>query len=95
MKPAPRKRAALARIAAENCVLTRNCVWHSAIQWPALCDLHSVGDTEAGLHETGQADLVSSKPMAEYAIWVIDEPDSNFGLFIDRTTGEWFVTDSG
>jgi hypothetical protein len=35
------------------------------------------------------------KPMAEYEIWVIDEPDSNFGLFIDRTTGEWFVTDSG
>ena len=35
------------------------------------------------------------KPMTEYEIWVIDEPDSNFGLFIDRTTGEWFVTDSG
>ena len=35
------------------------------------------------------------KPMAEYEIWVIDEPDSNFGLFVDRTTGEWFVTDSG
>src|SRR5512133_4245661 len=30
------------------------------------------------------------KPMAEYEIWVIDEPYSNFGLFIDRTTGEWF-----
>ena len=35
------------------------------------------------------------KPMTEYEIWVIDEPYSNFGLFIDRTTGEWFVTDSG
>lgn len=35
------------------------------------------------------------KPMAEYEVWVIDEPHSNFGLFIDRTTGEWFVTDSG
>jgi hypothetical protein len=35
------------------------------------------------------------KPMTEYEVWVIDQPDSNFGLFIDRTTGEWFVTDSG
>jgi hypothetical protein len=35
------------------------------------------------------------KPMAEYDIWVTDDPNSNFGLFIDRTTGEWFVTDSG
>jgi len=35
------------------------------------------------------------KPMADYEIWVIDEPYSNFWLFIDRSTGEWFVTDSG
>ena len=35
------------------------------------------------------------KPMADYEIWVIDDPYSNFGLFIDRSTGEWFVTDSG
>lgn len=35
------------------------------------------------------------KPMADYEIWVIDEPDSNFALFIDQTTGEWFVTDGG
>ena len=35
------------------------------------------------------------KPLAEYEIWVIDQPDSNFGLFIDQTSGEWFVTDAG
>lgn len=35
------------------------------------------------------------KSMTEYEVWVIDEHDSNFGLFIDRTTGEWFVTDTG
>lgn len=34
------------------------------------------------------------KPMAEYDVWVIDEPYSSFGLFVDRITGEWFVTDS-
>jgi hypothetical protein len=35
------------------------------------------------------------KPMSNYEIWVLDEPDSNFALFIDQSTGEWFVTDSG
>jgi hypothetical protein len=35
------------------------------------------------------------KPMSQYEIWVIDEPDTNFALFIDRSTDEWFVTDSG
>ena len=35
------------------------------------------------------------KPVGEYEIWVIDEPYSNFWLLVDRTNGEWFVTDSG
>ena len=36
------------------------------------------------------------KPMAEYEIWVIaDDPYANFAMFVDRSTGEWFVTDSG
>ena len=36
------------------------------------------------------------KPIAEYEIWVIaGDPDANFWMFVDRSTGEFFVTDSG
>ena len=36
------------------------------------------------------------KPIAEYEVWVIaDDPHANFWMFIDRSTGELFVTDSG
>jgi hypothetical protein len=39
------------------------------------------------------------KPIAEYEIWVLaddqPEPRGNFWMFIDRSTEEFFVTDSG